>query len=368
MIRKLMASSALAALVTAGALTFAQAQTEQPVAPAPAPAPAVTEDPALGVEPVAPAAEPAAQQEAPEVISDQPTLTPNQPTIASAFMGRSVFSSQDPQSDNIGDVSDLIIGQDGKITHAVIGVGGFLGIGQKDVAVPFQELQVVQQDGELRLIYAATREQLEAAEPYDRATYDPQAREQEQDAQEQPQDPAAQPAVADPAQPQQDGFLQDPAGMGGRSIVAAGFSLGTAARPAQTGPEGGQVIAQDATTVPADQQPAAAPPPTQTEQQMESGNASAQSGTTASASGQGFVSFSPDQVRASTLIGQELYGSENETIGEVSDLVLQSDGKTRAALVDVGGFLGIGEKRVSIPFDQIQMQQQPPAQTGAGKT
>jgi hypothetical protein len=99
------------------------------------------------------------------VVSDQPTLTPNQPTIASAFMGKSVFSSQDPQSDNIGDVSDLIIGQEGKITHAVIGVGGFLGIGQKDVAVPFQELQVVQQDGDLRLIYAATREQLEAAQP-----------------------------------------------------------------------------------------------------------------------------------------------------------------------------------------------------------
>jgi sporulation protein YlmC with PRC-barrel domain len=100
---------------------------------------------------------------------------------------------------------------------------------------------------------------------------------------------------------------------------------------------------------------------------MESGNASAQSGTAAPAAGNlAFVSFSPDQVRASTLIGQELYGSGDDTIGEVSDLVLQSDGKTRAALVDVGGFLGIGEKRVSIPFDQIQMQEQPAAQTGTG--
>jgi hypothetical protein len=68
-------------------------------------------------------------------------------------MGQSVFSSEDPDSDNIGDVKDLIISDDGMITHAVVGVGGFLGIGEKEVAVPFDELQVVEDDdGEIRLI------------------------------------------------------------------------------------------------------------------------------------------------------------------------------------------------------------------------
>jgi PRC-barrel domain len=62
-------------------------------------------------------------------------------------MGRSVHSSADPQSDNIGDINDLIIGEDGTITHAVVGVGGFLGIGEKDVAVPFDQLQVVEKNG-----------------------------------------------------------------------------------------------------------------------------------------------------------------------------------------------------------------------------
>ena len=46
-------------------------------------------------------------------------------------MGRAVYSSEDPQSDKIGDVNDLVIGNNGVITHAVIGVGGFLGIGEK---------------------------------------------------------------------------------------------------------------------------------------------------------------------------------------------------------------------------------------------
>jgi sporulation protein YlmC with PRC-barrel domain len=70
----------------------------------------------------------------------------------------------------------------------------------------------------------------------------------------------------------------------------------------------------------------------------------------------GFVSFSADQVRASSLMGQEIYGPDEESIGEVSDLVLQEDGETRAALIDVGGFLGVGEKEVAIPFDQIEVQ------------
>ena len=59
----------------------------------------------------------------------------------------------------------------------MVGVGGFLGIGEKDVAVPFDELQVVEdEDGDIRLIYSATKEQLEAAEAFDRTAYDPRGR------------------------------------------------------------------------------------------------------------------------------------------------------------------------------------------------
>ena len=107
---------------------------------------------------------------------------PDKPTLATAFIGRSVYSSNDPESETIGDVNDLIIGEDGSITDAVIGVGGFLGIGEKNVAVPFDELQVVESDGDIRLIYAATREQLEAAPAVDLAAYDPAARYSEQQA------------------------------------------------------------------------------------------------------------------------------------------------------------------------------------------
>jgi len=68
-----------------------------------------------------------------------------------------------------------------------------------------------------------------------------------------------------------------------------------------------------------------------------------------------FVTASADQIQASDLIGKSVFGAENESIGEISDLIVEEEGKTRVALIDVGGFLGAGEKTVAIPFDQLQI-------------
>jgi sporulation protein YlmC with PRC-barrel domain len=43
----------------------------------------------------------------------------------------------DPQDNKIGEIMDVLVDQDGKLTALIIGVGGFLGAGEKDVAVPF---------------------------------------------------------------------------------------------------------------------------------------------------------------------------------------------------------------------------------------
>lgn len=57
------------------------------------------------------------------------------------------------------------------------------------------------------------------------------------------------------------------------------------------------------------------------------------------------------------IVGKEIYGANNENIGEVEDVVIAS-GSTQieAVLVDVGGFLGIGARRVAIPINSLQMQ------------
>jgi len=48
----------------------------------------------------------------------------------------------DPSDNKIGDVRDLIIDEDGRIIAAIIGVGGFLGIDEKNVAIPFDALKL----------------------------------------------------------------------------------------------------------------------------------------------------------------------------------------------------------------------------------
>jgi hypothetical protein len=46
-------------------------------------------------------------------------------------------SVYDPQDNKIGEIMDVLVDRDGKVTALIIGVGGFLGLGEKDVAVPF---------------------------------------------------------------------------------------------------------------------------------------------------------------------------------------------------------------------------------------
>ncbi len=66
-----------------------------------------------------------------------------------------------------------------------------------------------------------------------------------------------------------------------------------------------------------------------------------------------------DQVSANTYIGQSVYNASDESIGEINDLIIEKEGGIAAAIVGVGGFLGIGEKNVAVPFDKIAVADQP---------
>jgi sporulation protein YlmC with PRC-barrel domain len=69
----------------------------------------------------------------------------------------------------------------------------------------------------------------------------------------------------------------------------------------------------------------------------------------------------PGQWRASKLDGLDIYNQDNEKIGDISELLVDSNGKIQAVVVGVGGFLGIGERDVAIPFDQIKLVNEPRA-------
>lgn len=53
--------------------------------------------------------------------------------------------------------------------------------------------------------------------------------------------------------------------------------------------------------------------------------------------------------RASKLIGAAVYNEKNKTVGTVNDLIVATDGRVNLAIIDVGGFLGVGAKHVAVP-------------------
>lgn len=63
----------------------------------------------------------------------------------------------------------------------------------------------------------------------------------------------------------------------------------------------------------------------------------------------------PNDWLASNLIGKSVVNAENESVGEINDLVTNSNGKIIAALIGVGGFLGLGEKDVAVSFNDLKL-------------
>jgi hypothetical protein len=58
--------------------------------------------------------------------------------------------------------------------------------------------------------------------------------------------------------------------------------------------------------------------------------------------------------RASKLIHAKVYNDQNQSIGKIDDFIVSPDGKLTVAIIDVGGFLGMGAHRVAIPTSQFK--------------
>ncbi|MET0531460.1 MAG: PRC-barrel domain-containing protein [Microvirga sp.] len=61
-----------------------------------------------------------------------------------------------------------------------------------------------------------------------------------------------------------------------------------------------------------------------------------------------------NQIMASKLIGTTVVSTNNESIGDVNDVVVDRNGQAVAVVIGIGGFLGIGEKDVAVPFTALQ--------------
>ena len=287
MIRKLLATTALATLLAGGA--FAQTTT----APAPAPAaPAEMQQPA--------------DQAAPAVRADG--------YLATNLIGETVYNGTADNAENIGDVNDLVIDKDGNIQAVVVGVGGFLGLGEKNVALEFDKISWAERDGDRWIVVDASKESLEGLPEFDRSGYD------------------MAPAVAtDTTAPATDTTAMAPAG----TTTGTQPSTDTTAQaPATTGTG----AATNETTA---QAPAAEP------------SAGTDTTATAAIDRSTLDELNTADIRSEDLVGTTVYGAGDENVGEIGDVILTQDGKVDAVIIDVGGFLGMGEKEVAVGMDNL---------------
>jgi hypothetical protein len=102
-------------------------------------------------------------------------------------------------------------------------------------------------------------------------------------------------------------------------------------------------------------QPGEATPPSQSSEAPLSIEPAAPKSAEASGSAQFLTKQDSNDWLASNLIGQSVYNSQDEAIGDINDLVTDNSGKVVAVLIGSGGFLGLGEKDVALRFEDLRL-------------
>jgi sporulation protein YlmC with PRC-barrel domain len=117
---------------------------------------------------------PAIAQDAAQRAQDAPAIETVEKNSAAAFSGdvsaKELLSKNvvNAANESIGDINDILIDREGKVVAVIVGVGGFLGMGEKDVALPYDQLTFSTDTNNNSLIVGtnATKESLETAPEY----------------------------------------------------------------------------------------------------------------------------------------------------------------------------------------------------------
>ena len=167
--------------------------------------------------------------------------------------------------DDIGEINDILLTRDGNVQSVIVGVGGFLGLGEKDVAIDMSQLKFVAEEGEdddFFLVVSASAAGVKEAPEYDRNV-----------------------DVMDDIDP-------------------------TSERVMMKAPE----VNRD-----------------------------------------GYMRAERQLLTSEKLTGARVYGVNDEDVGEVHSLLLNDDGNVDKAILDIGGFLGMGEHQIAVTLDEIQI-------------
>jgi PRC-barrel domain len=122
--------------------------------------------------PASPSAPTAPNATLPSPTAPMPSTSPATVSPATLWLASNVYNQSvyDRNEQKIGDLNDLVIEKDGRVKSAIIGVGGFLGVGQKDVEVPFTDLKMMTRNGKNWLALDRTKDQLQNAPTFDKSS------------------------------------------------------------------------------------------------------------------------------------------------------------------------------------------------------
>jgi hypothetical protein len=143
------------------------AQPSDPAAPIPGDTSQGPSEPAMSPSAEAPQSiEPAAPKSAEAGSGDVQFLTQQQSDdyLASSLIGKTVYNGQD---ESIGEINDLVTDSSGKVVAVLIGHGGFLGMGEKDVGIRFEDLKLTRdEDNNIKVIADLDSETIASAPDY----------------------------------------------------------------------------------------------------------------------------------------------------------------------------------------------------------
>jgi sporulation protein YlmC with PRC-barrel domain len=210
---------------------------------------------------------------------------------------------RNPKNERLGELKEIAVDLAGeRIAYVVIASGGFLGMGDKLLAIPASALKPNLEGG--FLVLDADKEALRAAPSFDKSNW---------------------PSLADVRGGNENppNFDTGPLRAGQEIIEAAGAESGRAKEIQSTS-------------------------------QWEHGSNAAQAAQTGSAPLKTIVPQSSNLNRASDLIGAAVKSSNGQKLGDVRDLTLDlKSGKLLYAVLASGGFLGVNEKLLAIPTDAL---------------
>ena len=272
----------------------------------------------------------------------------SQPTDinASQFIGQRIYAADtmpadsvqpgaEKDWDDVGEINEVILDRSGQVKAVVLGVGGFLGLGEKAIAVPMTDVKFVKNgDGadDFFLVVNTNKEALTAAPAFVSA-----------------EEKATQQAAADAAK-----TAADPA-----AVPTDTATDTTMTAPADTTADANSAKPADATTAMDDN----AATTDQTTTASTTTNSSTQAMTDENRARltrpeitrEGYAAAEATEITADKLTGARVYGPKDEDVGEINRIILNDKGQVDRVVLDVGGFLGIGERQIAVTMDELNI-------------